>query len=56
MYYNESTQKIEYVDSTKATTFKTDSKGYITIKGGHRVGIVGSAVIDNDQIININYI
>lgn len=30
--------------------------GYITIKGGNRVGIVGSAVIDNSQIININYI
>ena len=30
--------------------------GYITIRGGNRVGIVGSAVIDNSQIININYI
>jgi stage III sporulation protein AA len=30
--------------------------GYITIKGGNRVGIVGSAVVDNGQIININYI
>ena len=30
--------------------------GYITIRGGHRVGIVGSAVIDNEKIININYI
>ena len=30
--------------------------GYITIRGGNRVGIVGSAVIENGQIININYI
>ena len=30
--------------------------GYITIRGGNRVGIVGSAVVDNGQIININYI
>ena len=30
--------------------------GYITIRGGNRVGIVGSAVIDNGQVININYI
>ena len=30
--------------------------GYITIKGGNRVGIVGSAVVDNGQVININYI
>lgn len=31
-------------------------EGYITIKGGNRVGIVGSAVIDNGQVINLNYI
>ena len=30
--------------------------GYITIKGGNRVGIVGSAVVNNGQVININYI
>lgn len=30
--------------------------GYITIKGGNRVGIVGSAVLDNGRVININYI
>ena len=30
--------------------------GYITIKGGNRVGIVGSAVVDNGQVINVNYI
>ncbi len=30
--------------------------GYITIRGGNRVGIVGSAVVENGQVININYI
>lgn len=30
--------------------------GYITIRGGNRVGIVGSAVVDKGQVININYI
>ena len=30
--------------------------GYITIKGGNRVGITGSAVVDNGQVTNINYI
>ena len=30
--------------------------GYITIRGGNRVGIVGSAIVDNGQVININYI
>lgn len=30
--------------------------GYITIKGGHRVGISGNCVIENGKVININYI
>lgn len=32
------------------------SSGFITIKGGHRVGITGSCVIDEEKVININYI
>lgn len=30
--------------------------GFVTIKGGHRVGITGSAVMEDEKIININYI
>ena len=30
--------------------------GYITIRGGHRVGICGSAVVENGKVINLNYI
>ena len=32
------------------------AKGYITIRGGHRVGIVGRGVIQEDKVINLNYI
>ena len=32
------------------------AQGYITIRGGHRVGIVGSAVLQDEKIINLNYI
>lgn len=35
---------------------KQISEGYITIRGGHRIGITGSAVIENDKVINLNYI
>ena len=35
---------------------KQISEGFITIKGGNRVGITGSAVIENGKIINLNYI
>ena len=31
-------------------------EGFITIKGGHRVGITGSCVIEDGKIINLNYI
>ena len=32
------------------------SEGFITLKGGHRVGITGSCVMENGKVININYI
>ena len=31
-------------------------EGFITIKDGHRVGITGNVVMENDRVININYI
>lgn len=30
--------------------------GFITIKGGHRIGITGTAVIEDGKVINIKYI
>lgn len=32
------------------------AEGFVTVKGGHRVGISGSCVIENGKVININYI
>lgn len=32
------------------------AEGFITIKGGHRVGISGSCVVENGKVVNINYI
>lgn len=31
-------------------------EGFITIRGGHRIGITGSCVMEENKIININYI
>ena len=31
-------------------------EGFITVKGGHRVGITGSCVIENGKILNVKYI
>ncbi len=30
--------------------------GFLTIKGGHRVGITGTAVTENNNVINLKYI
>lgn len=30
--------------------------GFVTVKGGHRVGISGSCVIEDSKVININYV
>lgn len=31
-------------------------EGFITLKGGHRVGITGNVVMEDNKVININYI
>lgn len=38
-------------------TFMDDiTKGFITLRGGHRVGIVGKAIVENGQVKNIKHI
>lgn len=31
-------------------------EGFITVKGGHRIGITGNCVVENGKVSNINYI
>lgn len=31
-------------------------EGFLTVKGGHRVGITGTAVVENERIINLKHI
>lgn len=60
------TDKITYQDILETLQIMCDNsiysyqneikQGFITVKGGHRVGIAGSAVIDSGRVININYI
>ena len=38
-------------------TFMDDiKKGFVTLRGGHRVGIVGKAIVENGQVKNIKHI
>ena len=32
------------------------NEGFVTIRGGHRIGITGEAVLDNDKVVNIKNI
>ena len=31
-------------------------EGFITVKGGHRIGITGNCVVENNKVCNISYI
>ncbi|MCI8444240.1 MAG: stage III sporulation protein AA [Clostridia bacterium] len=31
-------------------------EGFLTVKGGHRVGITGTAVVENEKVINLKYV
>ena len=60
--YKINTEDINYIfqkicENSVYSYQKQIASGYITIKGGHRVGIVGTAVTDSDgQVTNFNYI
>ena len=68
--FNNLVKKINYIINTedilKILAYITENsiysyqkqicEGYITIKGGHRVGISGNVVVENNKVININYI
>ena len=48
---------LEYITENSMYSYqKQICEGYITLRGGHRVGISGNVVIENDKVININYI
>lgn len=50
-------QIIERICENSIYAYKNQiCEGFLTVKGGHRVGITGTVVIDNGNIINIKYI
>ena len=54
---NELIQILEKLCENSIYAYKNQMcEGYITINGGHRVGIVGSVVIEQERIVNIKYI
>ncbi len=54
---NEVTQILEKICENSIYAYQNQiAKGFITIKGGHRIGITGTAVVDNKKTINLKYI
>lgn len=54
---NELTETMEYIASYSMYAFEEELKqGFITIQGGHRVGVAGKIVMDGGKIKNIKYI
>lgn len=48
---------MQYITENSMYSYqKQISEGFITLKGGHRVGISGNVVTENDKVININYV
>jgi len=54
---NEMKETMEYVGNYSLYAFEDEIRqGFITIQGGHRVGIAGKTVIENGRIKNIKHI
>ena len=50
-------ETLEKVTENSVYTYeKQISQGFITIAGGHRVGVVGNAINEDDKITNISYV
>lgn len=48
---------VQHICNNSIYTYQNQiCNGYITLKGGHRVGITGSVVIADGKVTNINYI
>ena len=49
-------QTLQRVCNNSIYSFQNQIReGFITVKGGHRIGITGNCVIENNRVSNINY-
>ena len=55
--YDEITTILQLICENSIYSYQNQiAEGFITLEGGHRVGISGSCVIENNKVINIDYI
>lgn len=54
---NEILQILEKLCNSSIYAYKNQiCEGFLTIKGGHRVGITGTAVVEDGKVINLKYV
>lgn len=50
-------EMLEYISNYSLYAYEEEMRqGYITIEGGHRIGLCGKTIIENGQIKNLRYI
>ncbi len=50
-------ETLEYVSHYSLYAYEQEMKqGFITIEGGHRVGVIGKAILEQDRVKNLQYI
>lgn len=50
-------ETLEYVSHYSLYAYEQEMRqGFITIEGGHRVGVIGKAVLERDKVKNLQYI
>lgn len=48
---------LQFICENSIYTYQNQiSEGFITVKGGHRVGITGSCVFEDGKVVNINHV
>lgn len=54
---NEVRETLDYISNYSLYAFENEMKqGFITIEGGHRVGLTGKTVIENNKVKNMQFI
>ena len=55
--YKDILETLQIMCNNSIYSYQNEIKqGFITVKGGHRIGIAGNCGIENGRVININYI
>ena len=50
-------EMMEYISDYSLYAYEEEMKqGFITIEGGHRIGMTGQAIVENGKVKNLKYI